>query len=126
MTRFSLAALEYEEDKLLAALEEVRVRQREMIRREFIRCAKCGKRSHISSWAFLQCIWRVRPGLNNGGAFWAAAPVKFCYIRCPKCKRENHLYVHAQRERIANLLNRPNVNAETLFALVEKTNTERS
>lgn len=86
--------------------EIAKVRQKifDKIRKRFIKCTKCGKKSRVASWIFIQKYYYVEPFSCTGGDRYLSSDMEVCYIKCPKCKEKIYIHTHPQKEAILEMI----------------------
>lgn len=102
--------------KLEKLVEKLKEKKKLIIRNYFIWCDKCGRRSVLGRWKFIQDMFYIKPYSRNEGGYWKNSPIENCYIVCHNCTSENCIYNHAQKEKILYLLKNNHFSKEELFA----------
>lgn len=97
-----IVAVERKLHELKQDQKNLREEHRNIIRNTLILCTKCGKKSKVSSWIFIQRTYmRPRP---HGGGDWLFSERDVCDIQCPKCNTEIYLGSYPYREKLLALL----------------------
>jgi len=120
----NLVVIQKKLDRLESKKITARREQRDIIKRSLIKCAKCNRKSQLSSWVFIQDMYYIQPFSCTGGDYWLNAKTRSCHIVCPKCSKETYLYRHSQKDKIVNLVDSYPFSKSELFQKVEQRRRE--
>ena len=90
----------------------------DLIRKTFLLCEKCGKRSKLLHWAFVQAHSFIRPHSFFRDNYWSADKVEVCDIACPKCGRANCISGHSQKTKIIKIINESSFSKNRLLSRI--------
>ena len=116
----NLAVVQGKLDRLEDERKKVREEWRDIIRRSFINCTKCGKQSGLFSWTFIQDQYYIEPYSCTSGDYWLNSKTECCHVVCPKCGEEIYLYNHPRRDKIVELVDSRHFGKSELFQKVEE------
>lgn len=91
-------------EKLDKEKEEALRKKLQVIRRQLVDCKKCGKKSQLGTWSFIQEHWYELPHSCTGGDNWWPSETRLCNIICPKCGQQNYIFNHPRGKEIVELI----------------------
>ena len=73
------------------AIDKLRASQKELMKKDKIRCAKCERMPMLSEWIFRQAIWYVPPRGCIEGDYWKNDDLQSRFV-CPYCGAMSRVY----------------------------------